>query len=75
MRFILFLSLPLYALDQLTKQWVMRSINPFDVRDVVPDFFQAALLIGGRGMLVGRSRVRLFNIAQEGSIVQNDVEK
>jgi signal peptidase II len=39
MRFILFLSLPLYALDQLTKQLVLRSINPYDTRVLVPDFF------------------------------------
>ena len=39
MRFILFLSLPLYALDQLMKQWVLRSISPYDARVVVPDFF------------------------------------
>src|SRR5262245_23038905 len=39
MKFILLLSLPLYALDQLTKQWVLRSINPYDARVVVPDFF------------------------------------
>ena len=39
MRFILFLSLPLYALDQLTKHWVIRSISPYDPRTVVPDFF------------------------------------
>ena len=39
MKFILFLSLPLYALDQLTKQWVLRSISPYDARSVVPDFF------------------------------------
>jgi signal peptidase II len=39
MRLILSLSLPLYALDQLTKQWVLRSINPYDARVVVPDFF------------------------------------
>jgi signal peptidase II len=39
MRLILFLSLPLYALDQLTKQWVLRSISPDDARVVVPDFF------------------------------------
>jgi signal peptidase II len=38
-KFILFLSLPLYALDQLTKQWVLRSISPYDARSVVPDFF------------------------------------
>lgn len=39
MRFILFISLPLYALDQVTKHWVLRSINPYDARIVVPDFF------------------------------------
>ena len=39
MKLILLLSLPLYALDQLTKQWVLRSINPYDARVLVPDFF------------------------------------
>ena len=39
MKFILFLSLPLYALDQLTKQLVLRFISPWDARTVVPDFF------------------------------------
>jgi signal peptidase II len=39
MRFIFFLSLPLYALDQLTKQLVLRSISPYEARVVVPDFF------------------------------------
>ena len=39
MKFIIFLTLPLYALDQLTKQLVLRSINPYDARVVVPDFF------------------------------------
>ena len=39
MKFILFLSLPLYALDQLTKHWVLRSISPYDARSIVPDFF------------------------------------
>ena len=38
-KFILFLSLPLYALDQLTKQLVLRSISPYEARIVVPDFF------------------------------------
>jgi len=38
-KFILFFSLPLYALDQLTKHWVLRSINPYDARIVLPDFF------------------------------------
>ncbi len=39
MRFILFLSLPLYALDQWSKQLVLRWINPYEARIVVPDFF------------------------------------
>jgi len=39
MKFILFLTLPLYALDQLTKHWILRSIRPYDARIVVPDFF------------------------------------
>ena len=39
MRFILFISLPLYALDQVTKHWVLRSINSYDARIVVPVFF------------------------------------
>lgn len=39
MRLIIFLSLPLYALDQLTKHWVLRSIGAYDARTVVPDFF------------------------------------
>src|SRR5713226_5710376 len=39
MKFILFLSLPLYVLDQLTKQLVLRFINSFDARTVIPDVF------------------------------------
>jgi signal peptidase II len=39
MKFILFLSLPLYALDQCTKQLVLRFISPYDARIIVPDFF------------------------------------
>ena len=39
MRFILFVSLPLYALDQFTKQLVLRSISLYDARSIVPDFF------------------------------------
>jgi signal peptidase II len=39
MKFILFLSLPLYALDQLTKWLVLRLIPFDDVRLVIPEFF------------------------------------
>src|SRR2546429_1843076 len=39
MRFIFFISLPLYALDQCTKQAVLRFISPDEPRTVIPDFF------------------------------------
>jgi len=39
MKLIFFVSLPLYALDQLTKQLVLRLISPYEARIIVPDFF------------------------------------
>jgi signal peptidase II len=39
MKFILFFSLPLYAIDQLTKQMVLRFISPDEPHVVVEDFF------------------------------------
>ena len=39
MKFILFLTLPLYALDQLTKQMVLRFVSPDEPRVLVADFF------------------------------------
>jgi len=40
MKFILFLSLPLYALDRVTKYFVMHSINPDEPpRKIIPNFF------------------------------------
>ena len=39
MKFILFISLPFYAVDQLTKRLVLRFINPYEARVMVPDFF------------------------------------
>ena len=38
MKFIFFLSLPLYALDQLTKQMVLRTVQPDDPRIIVQGF-------------------------------------
>jgi signal peptidase II len=38
-RIFLFLSLPLYVLDQLTKSLVLRFIDPSDPRNVIPGFF------------------------------------
>jgi signal peptidase II len=39
MKYIFFLSLPLYALDQITKSIVLVSINPEHPYNVVPGFF------------------------------------
>ena len=39
MKYIFFLSLPLYALDQWTKQLVLRFISPDEPRIVVSNFF------------------------------------
>lgn len=40
MKFILFISLPLYLLDQWSKHWILRTV-PADgaARNVIPDFF------------------------------------
>ncbi len=39
MKLIFLISLPLYALDQLSKQLVLRLIRPYEARIIVPDFF------------------------------------
>jgi signal peptidase II len=39
MKFILLLSLPLYALDQITKWFVLRHVHQDELHVVVPDFF------------------------------------
>src|SRR5437588_7936990 len=39
MKYIFFISLPLYALDRITKYWVLHSIDPDEPVAVVPGFF------------------------------------
>jgi len=39
MKFIFFLSVPLYALDQWTKHLVLRFVSPDDPRIIIPNFF------------------------------------
>src|SRR5437879_7186270 len=39
MKYILLLSLPLYALDQITKALVLRFVGTEDIHVVIPDFF------------------------------------
>jgi signal peptidase II len=40
MKFIFFLTIPFYALDQLTKWLVLRSINPNEPHVVIRNFFE-----------------------------------
>src|SRR5437660_1678954 len=39
MKYIFFISLPLYLLDRVTKYWILHSIDPDQPVVVVPDFF------------------------------------
>ena len=39
MKYIFFISFPLYALDRITKYWVLHSIDPDNPVVVIPDFF------------------------------------
>lgn len=39
MKLLVFLSLPLYVLDQWTKSLVVQNINPEDPRVIIPDWF------------------------------------
>ena len=39
MKYIFFVSLPLYLLDRITKYWVLHSIDPDQPVVVVPGFF------------------------------------
>src|SRR5216110_2977901 len=39
MKYIFFISLPLYLLDRITKYWVLHSIDPDRPMVVVPGFF------------------------------------
>ena len=52
MKFILFLTLPLYALDQLTKWLVLRHITPDEPRIIIPEFF-ALVFVTNTGAAFG----------------------
>jgi signal peptidase II len=52
MKFIVLLSLPLYALDQLTKWWALRNVLPDEPRIVIPEFF-ALVFVTNTGAAFG----------------------
>ena len=39
MKPLLLVSLPLYALDQASKWWIVKNFAPYEQRTVIPDFF------------------------------------
>ncbi len=52
MKFIFLFSLPLYALDQLTKWWTLRNVLPDEPRIVLQDFF-ALVFVTNTGAAFG----------------------
>ena len=56
MKLLLYLSLPLYVLDQLTKLWIVKNFpappNPPRVIEVIPDFFNL-VRVHNTGMAFG----------------------
>jgi signal peptidase II len=52
MRFLFFLSLPLYALDQVTKWMALHRISPDEPRIIVQDFF-ALVFVTNTGAAFG----------------------
>lgn len=63
MKFIILLSLPLYALDQLTKWLALQQITPDEPHIVIPEFF-ALVFVTNTGAAFGSFRNNnLFFIA------------
>ena len=52
MKFILLLSFPLYALDQLTKGWVLRNVDPEGPRIIIQEFL-ALVFVTNNGAAFG----------------------
>lgn len=52
MKFILLFSLPLYALDYLTKFWALHHVTPEEPRIIVPEFF-ALVFVTNTGAAFG----------------------
>ncbi len=52
MRYILFLTLPLYVLDQITKALVLQNVTAEEPRIIVPDFF-ALVFVTNTGAAFG----------------------
>lgn len=52
MKYIFLLSLPLYALDQLTKWWALHNVTPEEPRIIVPEFF-ALVFVTNTGAAFG----------------------
>ncbi|MDQ6860730.1 MAG: signal peptidase II [Verrucomicrobiota bacterium] len=63
MKFVLLLSLPLYALDQLTKWLVVKNISPEEPRIVVQEFFALVFFTNNGAAFGSFKNNNLFFIA------------
>lgn len=52
MKFLFLLTLPLYALDQITKAFALANVSPEEPRVIVPDFF-ALVFVTNNGAAFG----------------------
>ncbi len=52
MRFVLFLSLPLYLLDQVSKWFALHQVGPEEPRIIIPEFF-ALVFVTNTGAAFG----------------------
>lgn len=63
MKWIFFLSLPLYALDQLTKRWILGHIDPEQPRIIIPDYFEIVNITNTGAAFGSFKNYNLFFIA------------
>ena len=63
MKHLLLISLPLYALDQATKWWIVNNFAPHEQRTVIPDFFDLCYFMNtGAAFSIGTGKNLFFII-------------
>ena len=63
MKPLLLVSLPLYALDQLSKWWIVKNFVPHEQRTVIPDYFDLCYFMNtGAAFSIGTGNNLFFII-------------
>ena len=63
MKPLLLVSLPLYALDQITKWWIVKNFEPYEQRTVIPDYFDLCYFMNtGAAFSIGTGKNLFFII-------------